>query len=440
MLISANERLKKRDRTDIDLKGVQNPHIPFSPIRHILDLQRTIGNHTVQRLIKSGSVHPNLQIGQPNDEYEQEAERVAERVSHIPEAETQNHIDALKKFSHRAQESPQETPRISPNAISRIQTLKGGGQPLPEFTRAIFAQRFGHEFRHVRVHTDSRATEAAKYLNANAFTIGNNVVFGAGQYAPHFERGKHLLAHELAHVVQQGPALEILQRQKATNEQPSQDKTLRQFLEDGRKAVEYTRNKIKLGMGNFKNDYSDPRLWARIKEGYDLYAISKEGEESPALGGIGAVGAMYIPEALLIIGRMVSRPEDVRIKKEIEEARQRGDAKEVLRLQQKAIELTAALAEKLKIGNCSEHASICYLYLRDKTQSRPLEMMLSPDHAFVALGRLPVNSADPKDWGNQTVICDAYYNEVYYVEGGRLHDHQSGVNRYQGRLEKKPPK
>ena len=169
-------------------------------------------------------------------------------------------------------------------------------------------------------------------------------------------------------------------------------------------------------------------------------AISKEGEKSPALGGIGAVGAMHILEALLIIGRMVSRPEDVRIKKEIEEARQRSDAKEVLRLQQKAIELTAALAEKLKIGNCSAHASICYLYLRDKTQSRPLEMMLSPDHAFVALGRLPVNSADPKDWGDQTVICDAYYNEVYYVESGRSHDHQSGVNRYQGRLEKKPPK
>jgi hypothetical protein len=65
--------------------------------------------------------------------------------------------------------------------------------------------RFGTDFSAVRVHTDSNAQSLARSVNAQAFTVGNDVVFGAGQYAPESDSGKRLLAHELTHVIQQSP-------------------------------------------------------------------------------------------------------------------------------------------------------------------------------------------------------------------------------------------
>jgi hypothetical protein len=87
---------------------------------------------------------------------------------------------------------------VTSNIESRIQSLKGGGQPLSEPTRSFFEPRFGQDFSQVRVHTES-----ARVVNAKAFTIGKDVVFGAGQYSPETSSGKRLLAHELTHVVQQ---------------------------------------------------------------------------------------------------------------------------------------------------------------------------------------------------------------------------------------------
>jgi hypothetical protein len=87
---------------------------------------------------------------------------------------------------------------------ARINTIRGGGQALPESTRAFFEPRFGTDFSQVRVHTDSHAAASARGVNALAYTIGRDVVFGAGQYAPGTNQGKRLLAHELTHVVQQG--------------------------------------------------------------------------------------------------------------------------------------------------------------------------------------------------------------------------------------------
>lgn len=81
--------------------------------------------------------------------------------------------------------------------------LQTPGQPLDASTRGFMEQRFGHDFGKVRVHTDSRAAESAQAVNAVAYTVGRDVVFGAGQYAPHNREGQRLLAHELTHVVQQ---------------------------------------------------------------------------------------------------------------------------------------------------------------------------------------------------------------------------------------------
>ena len=89
--------------------------------------------------------------------------------------------------------------------------LRSSGQPLDEATRAFMEPRFGHDFSHVRVHTDAEAAAAARAVNALAYTIGANVTFAAGQYQPTRETGRRLLAHELTHVVQQRHAPAPLQ-------------------------------------------------------------------------------------------------------------------------------------------------------------------------------------------------------------------------------------
>jgi hypothetical protein len=81
--------------------------------------------------------------------------------------------------------------------------LSSSGQPLDAGTRAFMEPRFGHDFSQVRVHMDDRAVESAQAVNALAYTVGRDVVFGTGQYAPGTSDGRRLLAHELTHVVQQ---------------------------------------------------------------------------------------------------------------------------------------------------------------------------------------------------------------------------------------------
>ncbi len=87
---------------------------------------------------------------------------------------------------------------------ANLDTLRSGGQPLPGAARAFFEPRFGRDFSRVRVHTGAQADQAARSVNALAFTMGQNIVFRAAHFAPHTPQGKKLLAHELAHVVQQG--------------------------------------------------------------------------------------------------------------------------------------------------------------------------------------------------------------------------------------------
>jgi hypothetical protein len=85
--------------------------------------------------------------------------------------------------------------------------LSSPGQPLDAETRAFMEPRFGHDFSAVRVHTDGRAAESARAVNALAYTVGRDVVFGGGEYKPRTSEGKRLLAHELTHVVQQSGSI-----------------------------------------------------------------------------------------------------------------------------------------------------------------------------------------------------------------------------------------
>jgi hypothetical protein len=86
------------------------------------------------------------------------------------------------------------------------EVLRSPGQPLDPATRAFMEPRFGHDFSKVRVHADEHAAQSANAVDALAYTVGHDVVFASGRYAPHMADGRKLLAHELTHVVQHGDA------------------------------------------------------------------------------------------------------------------------------------------------------------------------------------------------------------------------------------------
>jgi hypothetical protein len=107
----------------------------------------------------------------------------------------------------QSKEAPEPGPSSAGQAPNIVRAaLRSPGQPLDPATRAFMEPRFGQEFNRVRVHTDAQAAESAKALDADAYTVGQEIVFASGRYVPHSVPGKSLLAHELAHVAQQANA------------------------------------------------------------------------------------------------------------------------------------------------------------------------------------------------------------------------------------------
>lgn len=109
----------------------------------------------------------------------------------------------------------QKLPDASKLAEDVLQT---GGQPLDHDTRAFMEPKFGHNFGQVRVHADRRSEEAARSVNARAFTVGSDIVFGKNEYNPATAQGRQVLAHELSHTVQQGGAKTGLNKQAAPSQ------------------------------------------------------------------------------------------------------------------------------------------------------------------------------------------------------------------------------
>ncbi|CAG0930526.1 hypothetical protein TFLX_01803 [Thermoflexales bacterium] len=144
-------------------------------------------------------IQTKLTISQPGDSYEQEADRLADQVIATPA----HH--AVSRTSPRIQRFTEKpTGQWSTAPANVDQALTGSGRPLEPTLRRDMEQRLGYDFSQVRVHTNPEAAAAASDLQARAFTVGRDIVFGSGEYVPATRGGKQLLAHELVHVIQQG--------------------------------------------------------------------------------------------------------------------------------------------------------------------------------------------------------------------------------------------
>jgi hypothetical protein len=178
-------------------------------------------------------IQPSLVVGPVDDAFEQEADRVADRVVGLTAGEGLGPgADGDPPGLQRQAEAPVEEepatnplleqielllaqegvraksagPGVAPTPAleSGIARTKGGGEPLPAPVKSEMESAFGADFGAVRVHTDDRAAAMSRGINAHAFTHGNDIYFNAGAFAPSTRTGKHLLAHELTHTLQQG--------------------------------------------------------------------------------------------------------------------------------------------------------------------------------------------------------------------------------------------
>ncbi len=137
---------------------------------------------------------------------------------------------------------------VSPAPMSTVpsivhEVLSSQGQPLDANTRAFIEPRVGHDFSQVRVHTDGKAANAARVVNALAYTVGRDVVFGSGQYAPTTYEGRRLIAHELMHVVQQTGSGKAFQGQNQSEVENSHQHDAEQSV----KPMIDNRNALRIG-------------------------------------------------------------------------------------------------------------------------------------------------------------------------------------------------
>ena len=206
---------------------------------YIINLSQTIGNQSVQRLMHPNpkfdfakiNIQPKLKVSQPGDIYEQEADRVANKVMKMSSLESLAAVTATdedEKVNRKCKSCEDEEEeekkvqrktnntdgfKIPKDILQSIGNIgREGGLPLNVSTRTFMESRFGFDFSKVRIHTDEKAAESSQAVNALAFTTGNNIVFGKGQYTPTTEKGKRLIAHELTHVIQQSNGEKRIQR------------------------------------------------------------------------------------------------------------------------------------------------------------------------------------------------------------------------------------
>ncbi len=198
---------------------------------------------------KSSFIQTKLKIGKPGDKFEKEADDVADRVMRVSETSTlQMHADSndaqinmkcaeceeeeklqmqamgtgeietLFQPEEEEEQLQMKTGSASNNystddLASNIQVTKGTGRSLSNNTRQNLEGKMGADFTNVKIHTDSNAVQMNRQLGARAFTHGNDIYFNNGQYSPESSQGKHLLAHELTHTIQQGAAQRVQKKE-----------------------------------------------------------------------------------------------------------------------------------------------------------------------------------------------------------------------------------
>ncbi|MCG8419787.1 MAG: DUF4157 domain-containing protein [Proteobacteria bacterium] len=233
-------RLALQRRPDAEEPGHPSVASAYDSIIFLANRPNTKSAVETPSLAASGGLHvqTKLQVSEPGDEYEREADQVADAVMRMPapppqegdgdggeeelvepamsspgimrmceECDEERELNATTENAIMAQAAPGRAHTPSAAADAAIQELQGRGQPLPASERAFFEPRFGVDFGHVRVHADARGDRAARSMNARAFTMGSDVVFRTGEYGPGNKGGRELLAHELTHVVQQNGGL-----------------------------------------------------------------------------------------------------------------------------------------------------------------------------------------------------------------------------------------
>jgi len=189
------------------------------PVQGLLQRKCACGNHTVAggecavcAKNKTG-LQRKLSIGASNDPLELEADRVADQVMAVPANSTVNAAPLrIQRYSGQASEGAGTAPAPAPAPASVDRVLANSGRPLEPTLRQDMESRFGHDFSQVRVHSGGAAEQSARDINANAYTVGNNIVFGADRFRPETNQGRRLVAHELTHVVQQTNSNQSLQR------------------------------------------------------------------------------------------------------------------------------------------------------------------------------------------------------------------------------------
>jgi Domain of unknown function (DUF4157) len=253
-------------------------------LNSILHLQRTIGNQAVQRLLETTTgdlkkdsttteiarlghdfsripripvyskmplkIQAKLTVSTPADQYEQEADQVADSVMagytrpvgqvsqgiqpklYRVELRPEDMVDSMfPPGGEFGAESPETSPTeevqrsasgeagaVTPHFEQSLQQATHvGGEALPSPTRSFMESRFGWDFSSVRVHRDTRANTLAKQVNARAFTLDRDIFFAGSAYRPDSAEGRRLLAHELTHVVQQSEGRISRQIQRLTS-------------------------------------------------------------------------------------------------------------------------------------------------------------------------------------------------------------------------------
>ncbi len=146
------------------------------------------------------------QVEPDEEEEEIQTKPLANQITPLVQRQTEPE-DPLQ-----TKQSISQTPRLVPRFGSSIRSMRGNGQALSQSERAFFEPTFGHDFSRVKVHTSPQAAKAAQAINAQAFTLGNDIFFGPGRYMPETSIGKGLLAHELVHVIQQREHDDLISR------------------------------------------------------------------------------------------------------------------------------------------------------------------------------------------------------------------------------------